>query len=120
MPEADRKQYISESTIHAFLLAKEKLIKKKLGVDFESLQNKLDANLKTICYSCADVSIGPNDPIVIRAIANAIRNNDIKTKVQLIVRTSPAEDETRFKAVRDEFPEIVPAPVESIAAQKSR
>ena len=67
---------------------------------------KLDANLKTICYSCADVSIGPNDPIVIRAIANAIRNNDIKTKVQLIVRTSPAEDETRFKAVRDEFPEI--------------
>lgn len=68
---------------------------------------KLDANLKTICYSCADVSIGQNDPVVIRAIANAIRNNVIKTKVQLIVRTSPAEDDARFKAIRDEFPEII-------------
>lgn len=67
----------------------------------------LDPNLKTICYSCADVSIGANDPIVIRAIANAIKTNAIKTKVQLIVRTSPAEDDSRFKAIRDEFPEII-------------
>ena len=67
----------------------------------------LDPNLKTICYSCADVSIGANDPVVIRAIANAIRRNAINTKVQLIVRTSPAEDDSRFKAIRDEFPEIV-------------
>jgi CDP-glycerol glycerophosphotransferase (TagB/SpsB family) len=67
----------------------------------------LDANTKTICYSCADVSIGANDPLVIRAIANAIRKNAIKTKVQLIVRTSPAEDDSRFKAIREEFPEIV-------------
>ena len=66
----------------------------------------LDANLKTICYSCADVSIGQNDPVVIRTIANAIRNMNIKTKVQLIVRTSPAEDDARFKAIRDEYPEI--------------
>lgn len=66
----------------------------------------LVAGLKTICYSCADVSIGQNDPIVIGAIAKAIRNNDIATKVQLIVRTSPAEDDTRFKAVKEEFPEI--------------
>jgi hypothetical protein len=67
----------------------------------------LDANLKTICYSCADVSIGQNDPIVIRAIANAIRNNAIKTKVQLMVRTSPAEDDSRFEDVREAFPEII-------------
>lgn len=66
----------------------------------------LDANLKTICYSCADVSIGANDPIVIKAIANAIRNNAINTKAQLIVRTSPAEDDSRFKKVREEFPEV--------------
>jgi hypothetical protein len=67
----------------------------------------LESNFKTICYSCADVSIGANDPIVIRTIAYAIRTNAIKTKVQLIVRTSPAEDDSRFKAIRDEFPEIV-------------
>jgi len=68
---------------------------------------RLDARLKIICYSCADVSIGQNDPIVIKAIANAIRTNAIKTKVQLIVRTSPAEDDSRFKAVREAFPEII-------------
>jgi CDP-glycerol glycerophosphotransferase (TagB/SpsB family) len=68
---------------------------------------RLNVNLKTICYSCADVSIGANDPIVIRAIAQAIQNNAIKNKVQLIVRTSPAEDDSRFRLLRDEFPEIV-------------
>ena len=67
---------------------------------------RLNTDLKTICYSCADVSIGQNDPIVIRAIANAIRNNAIETKVQLLVRTSPAEDDSRFRSLREEFPEI--------------
>ena len=67
---------------------------------------RLDASLKTICYSCADVSIGANDPIVIRTIAQAIRTNVITTKVQFLVRTSPAEDDSRFKAIRNEFPEI--------------
>jgi len=68
---------------------------------------RLDASLKTICYSCADVTIGPNDPIVIRTIAQVIRNNAITTKVQLLVRTSPAEDDRRFKAIKKEFPEII-------------
>lgn len=63
--------------------------------------------MKTICYSCADVSIGSNDPIVIRAIAHAIRNHAIEAKVQLLVRTSPAEDDSRFKTIREEFPEII-------------
>lgn len=66
----------------------------------------LDVNKKIICFSCADVSIGQNDPIVIKAIANAIRNKSISTAVQFIVRTSPAEDDARFKAVKNEFPEI--------------
>ena len=68
---------------------------------------RLDADLKTICYSCADVSIGQNDPVVIRAIAQAIRNYAITTKVQLVVRTSPAEDDSRFRALREEFSEII-------------
>jgi hypothetical protein len=68
---------------------------------------QLDVNKKTVCYSCADVSIGQNDSIVIRAIANAIKTNAINSKAQLIVRTSPAEDDSRFKFVREEFPEII-------------
>ena len=67
----------------------------------------LDSTKKIICYSCADVSIGPNDPIVIKTIAEAIRNNEIGAEVQLLVRTSPAEDDSRFKSIRDEFPEII-------------
>ncbi|MDR7208948.1 CDP-glycerol glycerophosphotransferase family protein [Flavobacterium piscis] len=66
----------------------------------------LDPDKKIICYSCADVSIGGNDPIAIKAIAEAIRNNEIKFEVQLLVRTSPAEDDSRFRAIREEFPEI--------------
>jgi hypothetical protein len=67
----------------------------------------LDSNKKIICYSCADISIGKNDPIVIKTIAEAVRNNEIQLPVQLLVRTSPAEDDSRFKALRDEFPEII-------------
>ncbi|MBC6435126.1 hypothetical protein FM036_35185 [Nostoc sp. HG1] len=67
----------------------------------------LDVDKKVICYSCADVSIGQNDPIVIKTITKAIRNKEIKDNVQLIVRTSPAEDDSRFKAIKEEFPEIL-------------
>jgi hypothetical protein len=66
----------------------------------------LDASKKIICYSCADVSIGQNDAIVISVIANALRNNTIEHNVQLLVRTSPAEDDLRFKQVKEAFPEI--------------
>jgi hypothetical protein len=82
---------------------------KKYETTREYFINKfgLDINKKTICYSCADVSIGQNDPIVIEAIAEAIRNNKIEFPVQLLVRTSPAEDDSRFKTVRDSYPEII-------------
>jgi hypothetical protein len=61
---------------------------------------------QVICYSCADVSIGKNDPILIKTIANAMRTKAIESKVQLLVRTSPAEDDARFRAIRSAFPEI--------------
>lgn len=81
----------------------------KYGSTRSNFINKfgLDNNKKTICYSCADVSIGPNDPIVIEAIAHSIRNNYIDFPVQLIVRTSPAEDDSRFKTIREKYPEII-------------
>ena len=68
---------------------------------------QLNAQKQIICYSCADVSIGKNDPVVIAAIANTIRSKAIDKEVQLLVRTSPAEDDARFKATKKEFPEIV-------------
>ena len=53
----------------------------------------LDFEKKIICYSCADASIGKNDDIYIRAIVNFIEKSE---KLQLLVRTSPAEDGKRF------------------------
>ncbi|MEO8515542.1 MAG: CDP-glycerol glycerophosphotransferase family protein, partial [Flavobacterium sp.] len=87
----------------------EPYVMKKYETKAEDFYTKfgLNASLKTICYSCADVTIGPNDPIVIRAIARAIRDRRTKLDCQLLVRTSPAEDDSRFKSIREEFPEIL-------------
>jgi hypothetical protein len=86
----------------------EPYVMKKFDSDIVDFYRKfnLESDKKIICYSCADVSIGKNDPIVIMAIANAIRNKSINFPTQLIVRTSPAEDDSRFEAIRKEFPEI--------------
>lgn len=65
----------------------------------------LTADQKIICYSCADGSIGPNDPLVVSIIAKTIRDKKIEN-CQLLVRTSPAEDEARFAEVKTSFPEI--------------
>lgn len=67
----------------------------------------LDLNVKTICFSCADSSIGQNDPLVIRTIAKAIREKSIGTPLQFLVRTSPAEGPERFESLKKEFPEII-------------
>ncbi len=66
----------------------------------------LDANKKTICFSCADASLGKNDPLIIATIAEAIRTNKINQPSQLLVRTSPAEEATRFNDIKEAFPEI--------------
>lgn len=95
-------QVVGTPQFEPYVLDKYKSTKENFIEKFD-----LDSTKKIICYSCADVSIGPNDPLVIRTIAEAIRNNEIKTSVQLLVRTSPAEDDSRFRAIRDEFPEII-------------
>ena len=44
---------------------------------------------------------------MIAAIAKAICTNKINIDTQLIVRTSPAEDDARFKEIRTQYPEII-------------
>ncbi|NRS89407.1 CDP-glycerol glycerophosphotransferase (TagB/SpsB family) [Flavobacterium sp. 7E] len=67
----------------------------------------LNKSKKIICYSCADSSIGANDALVIRSIIMAIRENNMNTTCQLLVRTSPAEGPARFDVLKNEFPEII-------------
>lgn len=65
----------------------------------------LDEDKKTICYSCADSSIGVNDEVHIKSIYNYIKDNPTKN-IQLLIRTSPAEDGSRFKDIKEKYPEI--------------
>lgn len=67
---------------------------------------ELDPGLKTICYSCGDASTSKNDPVYIEVIAKLIEQNKLTVKVNFLVRTSPAEDGSRFREVVDRFPFI--------------
>jgi hypothetical protein len=67
---------------------------------------KLKSNLKTICYSCGDVSTSKNDGLYIETIAEAMVEKDIPM-VNLVVRTSPAEDGSRFRKIQERYPFII-------------
>ncbi|WNH09641.1 hypothetical protein [Thalassobellus suaedae] len=62
----------------------------------------LNTNLKTICFSCGDISTSKNDELYIEIIATAIVEKSIEP-VNFIVRTSPAEDPIRFQTLVDNF-----------------
>lgn len=63
----------------------------------------LNPSKKTICYSCADAGIGQNDPLYIQAIYRYVSERD---DLQLLVRTSPAEDGERFYHLKEQYPNI--------------
>ena len=63
----------------------------------------LDPMKKTIYYSCGDVSTSKLDPHYIDCIASIIQSNKTVEPVNFIVRTSPAEDESRFKELQKKF-----------------
>ena len=74
----------------------------------EQLYNQLglDINKKTVYYSCGDVSTSRLDPLYISKIAEFIVANKIPD-VNFIVRTSPAEDESRFIELKQKHPMII-------------
>lgn len=62
----------------------------------------LDINKPTIFFTCNDSS-SKNDPIYLNILANSITEEKLKKKVNLIVRTSPAEEPDRFKEISDNY-----------------
>jgi hypothetical protein len=68
---------------------------------------KIDTSKQTVFFSCGDVSTSPNDPVYIETIAKGIVENKFTQKINLLVRTSPAEEPTRFKALADKYPFII-------------
>ncbi|QED37749.1 hypothetical protein FK178_08440 [Antarcticibacterium arcticum] len=77
----------------------------KLGVEEFNQRFEINPLKKTICYSCGDVSTSKNDGLYIEAIAEAVKIKEIED-VNFIVRTSPAEDGSRFDVIRKEYPFI--------------
>jgi hypothetical protein len=65
----------------------------------------LDKSKKTICFSCGDIATSRNDELYIAVIANAILTKKIPD-LNIIVRTSPAENPNRFDKVKEDFPFI--------------
>jgi len=77
-----------------------KMTKKQFLDEFD-----LDAHLKTICFSCGDISTSKNDELYIEIIAEGIQKKTIEP-VNFIVRTSPAEDPVRFESLVSNYPFI--------------
>lgn len=74
----------------------------------EFAQNfNIDLTKKTVFFSCGDVSTSPNDPTYIEAIAKGIVENKFCENINLLVRTSPAEEPARFKSLADKYPFIM-------------
>lgn len=70
------------------------------------LKFDLKKNQPILLFSCGDVSTSPNDTVYIAQIANAIQQNKLVQKVQVLVRTSPAESPERFRDIAQQFPFI--------------
>lgn len=67
----------------------------------------IDTSKQTVFFSCGDVSTSPNDPVYIEAIAKGIVENKFSQDINLLVRTSPAEEPARFKSLADKYPFII-------------
>mgnify|MGYP000055970779 CR=1 FL=1 len=63
----------------------------------------IDSKKKTICFSCGDNVTGINDELSIEIIAKAIQSDKLLEKVNLIVRTSPADDGSKFNKLIDKY-----------------
>ncbi len=74
------------------------------GYEKETFYNKfnLDKNLKAIFFTCNDSS-SENDPIYLKSLVEFIKHNKLVEDVNLIVRTSPAENPERFESLAKEY-----------------
>lgn len=93
-------QVVGTPQFEAYVLERYKVTKTSFIEKF-----RLNVSLKTICFSCGDISTSKNDELYIETIANALLNGKIKN-ANFIVRTSPAEDPIRFASFAERFPFI--------------
>lgn len=64
-------------------------------------------NRRIVCFSCGDVSTSPNDATYIDVIASVYTSEVWAKELVLLVRTSPAEDASRFQELMVKYPAIL-------------
>lgn len=86
----------------------EPFVMEKYGYDKTQFTHKfnIDPNLPIVLFTCNDAS-SENDPIYLELLANFIKNGNLTKAVNLIVRTSPAEEPVRFKDIAEKYPFII-------------
>lgn len=99
--KSDQVEVVGTPQFEPYVLDRYEMSKEKFIESFN-----LDPNLPTILFSCGDVSTSKNDPLYIEVIAEAIQNNLLVKKTNLLVRTSPAEEPTRFESLAKKYPFI--------------
>lgn len=67
---------------------------------------KIDGSKPILFFTCNDAS-SENDPIYLEILANFIVKNQLLKEVNLIVRTSPAEEPKRFEKFIEKYPFII-------------
>lgn len=78
----------------------------KINKEYHQERFQLEKDCPTLFFSCGDVSTSQNDPLYVELIAKAILESKLLKKVNLLVRTSPAEEPTRFAAIKENYPFI--------------
>lgn len=82
----------------------EPYVYEKIGYEKKALISKfnLDTEKPIILFTCNDSS-SENDPIYLNILADLIENNKLIKEVNLIVRTSPAENPDRFNTIAEKY-----------------
>lgn len=81
---------------------------KEYGYDKMQLCNKfkISSEEAIILFTCNDAS-SQNDPIYLENLAEFVSQGKLVKKVNIIVRTSPAEEPARFKKIVDKYPFLI-------------
>jgi len=73
---------------------------------FFDVKFKIDKSKPIIFFTCNDAS-SENDPVYLELLAKFIKENKLVKEVNIIVRTSPAEEPIRFKDFIEKYPFII-------------
>lgn len=86
----------------------EPFVMERYGYDDATLAARfgIDLSKPLVLFTCNDAS-SKNDPLYLDILAGAIAQGRLHRKINLVARTSPAEDPGRFAHLREKYPFII-------------